>query len=278
MDDDKAHDIVSAIADKIFNEVKFGFNPEVLDVLSNLDSTEKEIEVLKGKIDNDILARLFSIANSVYFGQMKRGKVETFYEVVTRLGMDFTRLIIIFIAKTSLSQDESVKSLYAKSFATSVLAGKLLACECSLTYDDAKKVEMGGLLFEIGRIIFSVYRALYPEEYEHADINERFIDEYQPYLGSKFVEHYKFSDYLKDIVSTKYLTLGPKLITLAGIVLMANSMADYSFTRFGKLVLVSPLPDREGNLVYTTGWAIEGMFKAVGLSKYIQIVDASKSI
>jgi HD-like signal output (HDOD) protein len=272
MEEEKANAVISQIAEKIFDEVHLGFDPEVLEVLNDLDSTEHDIEILKGKIGEDILGRLFSIANSVYFGQLKRGQVETFYDVVTRLGMDFTRLIIIFIAMAHLSSNERVKMIYARSFATSILAGKLLANECGLTYGDAKKVEIGGLLLEIGKIIMAVYQSLCPDDYEQAGIDDDFVSAYHSLLGVKFIEHYNFSENLKEMVSTKCLSLGPKLMTLPGIVVAAHHIVDSSFRRFhNKLVIASPMPDREGNVVYTTGWAIEGMFRAVGLSRHIEI-------
>lgn len=274
MEEQRAQSIVSDITEKIFDEVNLGFDPEVLDVLSNLDSSEQQIELLKAKIGEDILARLFGIANSVYFGQLKRGRVDAFYEVVTRLGMDFTKLIILFMSMTALSKDEEVNVIFARSFATSILASKLFANECGLTYEDTKIVEMGGLLLEIGKIVIAVYRSLYHEDYEQAGIDDGFIRAYHSMLGIKFIERYNFSEKLKDIISAKCLTLGQKLMTLSGIVTTAYAVVDYSFrTNHNKLVIASPLPDQEGNVAYTTGWAIEGMFKAVGLSKHIELIN-----
>jgi hypothetical protein len=274
MEERKAQLIISNIADKIFHKVNLGFNPGVLDVLSNLDSTEPDIELLKVQIGNDILGRLFGIANSAYFGQLRRGNVETFYEVVTRLGMDFTKLIILFMSMAGISKDEKTKIIFARSFATSIIASKLLANECSLTYEDAKKVEMGGLLLEIGKIIISVYHSVYPEEYKQAGIDDDFATRYHSVLGIKFIENFKFSETLKEIISAKCLTIGQKLITLPGIVMVAHSIVDYSFQNFhNKLVIASPMPDRNGNVISTTAWVIEGMFRAVGLSGYIEIIN-----
>ncbi|MBN1380640.1 MAG: HDOD domain-containing protein [Deltaproteobacteria bacterium] len=270
--------ILSDIAEKIFNEVSLGFDPEVFDVLDNLDSTEQQIEFLKVKIGEDILARLFGIANSVYFGQLKRGKVDTFYEVITRLGMDLTKLIIIFMSMAALSKDEEVKIIFARSFATSILASKLIANECGLTYEDTKKVEIGGLLLEIGKIMIVVYRSLYPDDYKQAGIDESFVTEHHTTLGLMFIEKYNFSENLKDIISAKYLTLGQKLVKLSSIVLIAHTLVDHSFRNFhNKLIIASPLPDPDGNITYTTGWAIESMFKAVGLSKHIKLLNPSQT-
>ncbi len=172
MDADKATLILSDIEDKIFNKINFGFDPEVLDVLNNHDASEREIELLKAKIGDDLLARLFGVANSAYYGQLKRGTVDTFYKVVSRLGMDFARVLIIFLAFAAVSKNKEIKTIFAKSFATSIVGGKLLAKEFGLRDNDAKKVELAGLLLEIGKIIIALYKSLHKDAYEEAEIGE----------------------------------------------------------------------------------------------------------
>ncbi len=157
MNTEKANLILADIEDKILNKVNLGFDPVVLDVLNNPDASEREIELLKARIGDEILARLLGIANSAYYGQLRKGTVDTFYKVVSRLGMDFARVLIIFLAIAAPSKDKEVKTIYAKSFATSILGGKLLAKEFGLRDNDAKKVELGGLLLEIGKIIIAIY-------------------------------------------------------------------------------------------------------------------------
>ena len=188
--------------------------------------------------------------------------------------MDFTKLIIIFIALTNLSNDDETKIIFARSFAISIIATKLLANECGLTHEDAKQVEIGGLLLEIGKIMIAVYKSIYPDEYEQAGIDDDFVSCYHSLLGVKFIDHFKLSEKLKALVSAKCVTLGQKLITLSGIVMVAHSIVDDSFRKFhNKLVIASPMPDREGKVIYTTGWAIEGMFRAAGLSRHIEIIN-----
>ena len=80
--------------------------------------------------------------------------------------MDFARVLIIFLASAALSKDKEVNIIFAKSFATSILGGRILAKEFGLRDNDAKKVELGGLLLEIGKIIIAIYiyRALYNDD------------------------------------------------------------------------------------------------------------------
>jgi hypothetical protein len=276
MDTEKAQQILLDIEDKILNRVNLGFDPEVLDLLNNPDASERQIELLKAKIGNEILAKLFSVANSVYYGQLKRGPVDTFYKVVSRLGMDFARVLIIFLAFAALSKDKEVKIIFAKSFATSLLGGRILAKEFGLRDNDAKKVELGGLLLEIGKIIIAIYRSLYNDDYEQAEIEEAFISQYHSLLGLKIVDKFKLPEFLKDMISTKCLTLETELISLSGIVIVAYSIVDLSFRRFGnKLVIASPMPDPDGTVVHTIGAVVEETFKAVGLSGYIEIIRQS---
>ncbi|HYA14141.1 MAG TPA: HDOD domain-containing protein [Syntrophales bacterium] len=273
MDDEKAQLILADIEKKIFDKVHMGFDPEVLDVLDNPDVSDKEIEMLKSKIGDDIVVRLFNIASSVYYGQLRRGSVDTFYKAVSRLGMDFTRVLIIFLAFAALSKDKEVKVIFAKSFATSILGGKILAKEFGLRDSDAKKVELGGLLLEIGKIIIAVYRSLYNEDYEKAEIGEDFISSYHSHLGIKIIEKFKLPEFLKEMISMEHLTLEKELISLSGIVMVAYSIIDLSFRRFGnRLIIASPMPDPDEAAVHTIGEVIYDTFKAVGLGGYIEII------
>jgi hypothetical protein len=273
MDVETVNQILLDIENKILNNVNVGFDPDVLAVLSNPDANESEIELLKSKIGDEILARLFGIANSIHFGHLRRGTVDTFYKVVSRLGMDFARVLIIFLSFAALSRDKEVRIICAKSFATSIIGGRMLAKEFGLRDDDARRVEIGGLLFEIGRIIIALYRALYKDEYEQAQIGEDFISQHQSHLGMKFLEKFGLPEFLKDVISTTCLTLETELVSLSGIVIAAYSIVDLSFRRFdNKLVLSSPMPDPEGMIVHTVGATIKEIFKAVGLGGYIEII------
>ena len=273
MDVETVNQILLDIEDKILNNVNVGFDPDVLAVLSNPDANESEIELLKSKIGDEILARLFGIANSAYYGHLKRGTVDTFYSVVSRLGMDFARALIIFLSFAASSRDKEVRIICAKSFATSIIGGRMLAKEFGLRDDDARRVEIGGLLLEIGKIIIALYRSLYKDEYEQAQIGEDFISQHQSHLGMKFMEKFGLPEFLKDVISTTCLTLETERVSLSGIVIAAYSIVDLSFRRFdNKLVLSSPMPDPEGMIVHTVGATIKEIFKAVGLGGYIEII------
>jgi HD-like signal output (HDOD) protein len=273
MDAETANQIILDIEDKILNKVNLGFDPDVLAVLSDPDANESEIELLKSKIGDEVLVRLFSIANSAYYGHLKRGTVDTFYKVVSRLGMDFARVLVIFLSFAALSKDKEVSIICAKSFATSIIGGRILAKEFGLRDDDARRVEIGGLLLEIGKIIIALYGSLYKDEYEQARIGEDFISQHQSHLGMKFMEKFGLPEFLKDVISANCLTLETELISLSGIVIAAYSIVDMSFRRFdNRLFISSPMPDAEGIIVHTIGATIEETFKAVGFGRYIEII------
>jgi HDOD domain len=272
MDAETVNQIILDIEDKILNNVNLGFDPDVLAVLSDPDANESEIELLKSKMGDEILVRLFGIANSAYYGHLKRGTVDTFYKVVSRLGMDFARVLITFLSFAALSKDKEVRIICAKSFATSIIGSRILAKEFGLRDEDARRVEIGGLLLEIGKILIALYRSLYKDEYEQAQIGENFIFQQQSLLGMKFLEKFGLPEFLKDVIYTTCLTLETELISLPGIVITAYSIVDLSFRRFdNKLVLSSPVPDPEGIIVHTIGATIAETFKAVGLGEYIEI-------
>lgn len=272
MDAETVNQIILGIEDKILNNVNLGFDPDVLAVLTDPDANESEIELLKSKMGDEILVRLFGIANSAYYGHLKRGTVDTLYKVVSRLGMDFARVLITFLSFAALSKDKEVRIICAKSFATSIIGSRILAKEFWLRDEDARRVEIGGLLLEIGKILIALYRSLYKDEYEQAQIGENFIFQQQSLLGMKFLEKFGLPEFLKDVIYTTCLTLETELISLPGIVITAYSIVDLSFRRFdNKLVLSSPMPDPEGIIVHTIGATIAETFKTVGLGEYIEI-------
>ena len=127
MERDEIIILIDLIEEKMINKETLGFSPEALWVLDNVEASNQEIEMLKAKISNEITMRIFNIANSAYYGSLRKGSIHTFYEVVTRLGMNHTKALIIILALQILARgDEEIETIFARSFASSVL-GKILA-------------------------------------------------------------------------------------------------------------------------------------------------------
>jgi len=232
-----------------------------------------QIEALKGRLSSEILLRLLSIASSVYYGSLKRGAVNSFYEAVSRLGMDQTKAFIIILAQQALARgDREIENVFARTFATAVL-GKLLSKEFALREDAARKVELGGLLLEIGRIMILLYRKLYLKEegVAEADVTDAFIDEVHPQLGVAVVEKFFLPPYLKKILLAESLVFETRRFALAGVVRLAHDAVTTSFRRFNnKLVLAVPPPSREEG--FTIAEMVTEHFRAVGLQQYLQVV------
>jgi hypothetical protein len=262
--------ILAKIENRMLNKVNLGFNPEVLDILDNVEASNEEIERIKMRISNEILIRLFSIANSAYYGSLKKGTIRTFTEVVSRVGMNHTKALIIILSLHIMAQgDKDVEIVFARSFATSVL-GKVLAREFSIRDDMAKRVELGGLLLEIGKIMMILYRKF--RKPDEDDIDDEFIDTYHAYLGEKTIDRFALPDYLKPMVHSTCLSLDTQVTALKGIVQLAHDTVGASFQKFhNKLVLESPPPGPERDPAGMLGNIIKEQFNAVGLGKYVRV-------
>jgi hypothetical protein len=173
--------------------------------------------------------------------------------------------------------DEDVEIVFARSFAASVL-GKVLSREFSIREDMAKRVELGGLMMEIGKIMMILYRKF--REPEEEDIDDAFISNYHAYLGERTIDRFALPDYLKAVVHSNCLALDMHVIALQGIIQLAHDTVSASFRKFhNKLVLESPPSGPERDAAGLLGNIIREQFNAVGLGKYIRVdVGDSKRI
>ncbi len=270
-------EVLHAIEQEALAGLNLGFDPQVLQILEDVDAAERDIEMLKTRISEEVLSRLFNIANSVHYGHLLKGKVDNFYQVVSRLGMSFTKTLVIILAPFTLVRSREAEIVFARCFATSVLAGKILAREFGLREDDAKRVELGGLFCEIGKIIMILHQEHHAETWKQPDRPRDFIDQYHSYFGEKIIEKFNLPDYLRDMVRIEHLMLGEDLVTLPGIVRLAWHSVDASFRRRGKLVIGSPMPDQGKGVVSTRGSLILEQFRAIGLEKYLELIPTMNS-
>ncbi len=263
--------ILDAIEAKMLEEETLGFSPEVLAVLDNVEASVGEIEMLKFRIGQDILMRVFNFANSAYYGSMKEGSIHTFYEVVTRLGMDHTKAVILILALGHLArEDEEAEIIFARSFATSVI-GKILAQQFGTREDVAKKVELGGLFSEIGRLIIHVYQKLHASEAERID--DVFIDKYHPYMTERIIAAFDLPDYLKTMIFHEGLVMEAGYITQSGIMQLALQFVRANFSRHHNHLVLEPIALPSGMDQNTSlEHIIEEQFRAVGLEKYLRTV------
>jgi hypothetical protein len=272
MDREEINNLLDEIEEKMIDKVTLGFSPEVLGILDNVEASNSEIELLKARIGNEILMRVFNIANSAYYGSLRKGSIYTFYEVVTRLGMNHTKALIIILALQIMAHDDKeIEVIFARSFASSVM-GKILAQQFGMREDNAKRVELGGLFSEIGKMIFLLYKRLHAPDDERID--DDFIDKYHPYLAERIIEKFALPDYLKQTIFSESLVVEENYITISGMTQIAINLVASSFNKYHNRLVIEALPPpvlaRDETMALDK--IIEDQFNAVGLGKYLRII------
>jgi hypothetical protein len=277
-DIDHTQEILLDIEKKVLDKFNFGFNPDAITLLNDPNVSQREIEGIKGMISVEILAKIMEIANSAYFGTLKKGKVTTFYDAVIHLGMKHTELLILYFSLFILAKDRDMELIMAKSFARYVLGGYVYAKDFGLNNDATYKVELGCLFMDIGKIIIHLYRNKFTEDYDRFGLDEVFVEKHHSQLGFKVCERFNIPEEMKMMIFNPYFTLDTKHIALSGILKTVYFLVEALFREnHGKLVLTSPMPDTDERLTYSLGVVIQELFSAVGLSGYLEIIDIPTS-
>ena len=268
VDQETDRELLRDIQEYGLKEIRVGFSSDILTILDDPEARSSKIEILKDKLDKEIVLRLFAVANSVRYGKLSAGSVHTFFDVVMRLGMTYTKVLIAALSIATLSHDAAYEAASARSFATSLL-GRLFAQKMRVPEDDVRKVELGGLFFEVGKLVIRLYHAAHPG----IRASSEFIDRYHPYIGIALVEHMELlPEFLVEIISPHTFMLEEDALSVTAIVDLAHNIVYDSFKRHGKLVIASPLPDADGYVTSTIGSVLEDQFAALGLGQYIEVV------
>ncbi len=246
-------------------------SPEVFATLDDVNASRQAIEAIGSKLGHEICLRLTAIASSVYLGTLRRGKIGSFYEVVNCLGMERTKaLIIMFNHYLQGGSDPEIEAIFAKSYATSVMA-EIIASQAGFREDAVKKAELCGLYMEIGRKMMVLYKKLHPTD--SADLTDDYIDAYHAYLGEKIAIRYSLPDYIQKVILARNLIFEEYHISLAGIVQLAHDTVESSFLKYhNRLVLKCQVPRPATDVTRTMEAIITEKFKAVGLEKYLHII------
>ncbi len=261
-------ELLRAIKDYGTGEIRVSFGSDILNILDDPEAKASKIETVKDKLDKEIVLRLFAVANSVRYGKLSAGSVTTFFDVVMRLGMTYIKVLIAALSIATLSRDPAYEAASARSFATSLL-GRLFAQKMRFPEDDVRKVELGGLFLDVGKLVIRLYYAAHPGITASSD----FINRYHPYIGVALVEHMKFlPKFLVDIISPHTFTFEEDALSVAAVVDLAHNIVYESFKRNGKLVVASPLPDADGYVVSTIGSTLLDQFAALNLGQYLEII------
>ena len=268
IEDERERELLRVIQEYGLKEIRVGFSSEILNILDDSEAKSSKIETLKDRLDKEIVLRLFAVANSVRYGKLSAGSVRTFFDVVMRLGMTYTKVLIVALSIATLSHDAAYETASARSFATSLL-GRLFAQRMRLSEDDVHKVELGGLFLEVGKLVIRLYHAAHPG----IRASSEFINRYHPYIGIALVEHMELlPQFLVEIISPHAFSFEEDALSVAAVVDLAHNVVYDSFKKHGKLVLASPLPDADGYVTSTIGSVLEDQFAALGLGQYIEII------
>ena len=258
--------ILTEIQEKVMNNINLGFDTQVLETLDREDVTKKQIESLKEVISKDIVIRLFSVGNSIYYGRLRAGKFSDFSEIILRLGTEPAKVYILSLSLFFMKHDEEFTSFAARSFIISML-GKILAKQMGMKDEDVKRVELGGLFLKVGKVFMLLYERQIGET-----LRREFVSKYYRYLGSKMVERFKLPDFLREVLSSPVCNFTENSLNVRGVVQLAHAIVDKNFKNYGKFIIQSPMPDKEGLVTSSLGSIMSNQMDAIGLGSFLEIV------
>lgn len=251
---------------RVLMDLRLGFRSKVLDVLEDPDAKANEIESLKSLIDKEILMRLFDMSNAFYFGKLRVGDTVSFFDITMRLGMKQTKILILALSFFSVTKDRELRLLAARAFATLMFC-RILSVEANYKKEIQEKLELGGLMYEIGKVVMFLYR----KYHARFPIRDEFIEAHHHAIGLKVVDKFRLPGFLKEIMIERHIRLDEESFGIPGIIYMVNSMVDQSFRRYGKLILTAPSAGPEKYGASTCGSVILEQFTALGFGDLVEI-------
>jgi hypothetical protein len=272
MDVDEAFRLIDRIDEVMAKKIQFAsVPPDVFRTLDDVNASRREIEQIEPKLNESVNLRLKAIASSVYIGTLRRGDISSFYDVVNCLGTNRTKALLFMLSNDCQGiMDEEVETIFARSYATAVMA-EILANQTGFREDGIRKAELCGLFLEVGRRFMVIYKKLYPGDAEKMD--EDFIETYHAYLADKIVGRYSLPDYVRSVILSRNLILEENHVSLAGLVYLAHDTVQTSFRKNNnKLVIKCQIPRPATDVTRTLEAIVTEKFKVVGLEKYLHII------
>lgn len=272
MEETRAFQLIETIDEHLaaFSDNTF-FDPEIFSVLDDVNIGRRELNQVQKKINEIIWLRLQSIASAVYSGNLRQGEVSSFYDVVSRLGTQKTKVLIMMIGmQQSSPADRDVENVFARNFSTSVMAN-ILAQQCGFRDRSVQRAELGGLFLGIGRLVMTLYRKSMVRGAK--EIDDIFIDTYHRFLAVKIIKRFALPDFLAPIILTKTVLFEENVISLPGVVYLARDMVRSSFQKYGnRLIIRCTIPRPETDVSRTIEAIIRDKFRTAGLEKYLVIL------
>lgn len=272
MEETRAFELIETI-DKYLTTLlsKTFLNPEIFSVLDDVNIGRQELNQVQKKMNEIVWIRLQNIASAAYSGNLRHGEVLSFYDVVSRLGIQNTKVLIMMIGmQQSSPADRDVENVFARNFSTSVMAS-ILAKQCGFRDRSIQRAELGGLFLGIGRLAMTLYRKTMTNESK--EINDAFIDTYHRFLAVKIIKRFALPDFLMPIILTKTVLFEENVISLPGVVYLARDMVRSSFQKYGnRLIIRCTIPRPETDVSRTIEAIIRDKFRTAGLEKYLVIL------
>lgn len=270
--DNEIYTQIEKIEFTLVKDSVLGFDPVILFILDDVEIGQREIEDLKPRLGPDIFKHLFNIADSSYHGGLKVGPSKHFFEVVTRLGTQHTKVLILLYALQRLALgDQDAEVIFAKSFCASVV-GRIMARGFGFRDNEARKVELACLLARIGALMMTLYRNRYDTS-DDSVLSDAFIEQHHLYLTERIMRRFQLPEYLYEMIMINCLSLERMDIGLPTVVRLAICAVDCSFRNLNsKLVFQSLYPSSEDRFAPSLGGIIEEQFAAAGLNKYLVIL------
>jgi len=260
-------EIVNTIANFIFSKMNIGTEWSELDILDDVNVSKHKIQELGVKIsihNPELTATILEIANSIYFCYNPLGRVPDFFDAVIRMGADRVKTLIFALMLFSFGKSPDARMRAAKSASISVLS-KMIAEEMNLNDDTIRKVEAGGLLSQLGESVFMKAREL------EMPVSDSIIQKYKTFLATVIIDKLHLDPFLKKAVDLSIMEFDEKSFSLVGIIKLAETLTEDSFKKYGKLVLISPMPDKDNIVARTPGDTISRLFFALGIEEYLEI-------
>ena len=123
---------------------------------------------------------------------------------------------------------------------------------------------MGSLLHEIGRIPAILY-----EIRESTSLDENFVSTWHPVLGLALLRKYELPEYLEEILLHKHFSFLHRSLSPLAVIDLADLVVRQSFSKYGKLIFESPLPD--ATIDSTLGSNILDQFSSIGYRNYVEV-------
>ncbi|PKN22001.1 MAG: hypothetical protein CVU68_05660 [Deltaproteobacteria bacterium HGW-Deltaproteobacteria-3] len=167
--------MIDVAAEYVRDVEKIAPCPEVaLDVLSMAHAPDCSIPKLSEKIEQDpgLTANMLQMANSAYFGHMK--KINSVKDIIVRMGVDAVKIISITSASVGLLRSPQAAyalgrgELWRHSFAVAILAN-IIARNAKAR--DTSAIYTAGLLHDVGKVILD--RPLQVASYSRDENNEQ---------------------------------------------------------------------------------------------------------